>query len=391
MGARVAKLHVTIAYHGQIIEDRILNIQESVRLGDSADAVLSFPGADILVSCVDGDISWRGRRLREGDRASLELGPLSLQVEHVWPERLRYSHAFSGMDMAFLLVLLGVTVSGMWIDTLNRISQTPARGDFLEQIGDFRQQSATEAGWQRNTERSSAVQGVEQVEPQALADNLWEGPRAFPDDERSGFGYYTWYREAVAIPPVMVGGAGPDGLRDVDHAALAEAAYAADNYDAALAHYQWLENHHPGTERWLEGIALAQKRMGMHAQELESTQALLERDPNHLVAMGNLAVVLARLGQMDGAEKALDDLKTHYPYQPFATQCEAIIFAIQGLEKEALGALDVLLAEYGALPGRLQDELKRDIALDPALSNLRADPRLRDLLLESLQEAPRPI
>jgi tetratricopeptide (TPR) repeat protein len=391
MGGRVAKLHVTIAYNGQIVEDRVLNIQESVRLGEAADAVLSFPGADILVSCVDGDISWRGRRLREGDRASLDMGPLRLRVEHIWPERLRYSSAFSGMDLAFLLVLLGVTVSGMWIDTLNRLGHNPARGEFLEQIGDFRQRSATEAAWQRNTERSSAVQGVEQLELAALPDDLWEGPRAYPDDARSGFGYYAWYRGAVAIPPVMIGNTGTSGLRDVDHAALADAAYAADNYEAALAHYQWLEARHPGTGRWLEGVALSQKRMGMHAQELQSTLALLERDPNHLVAMGNLAVVLARLGQMDKAEKALDDLKTHYPYQPFATQCEAIIFAIQGLEKEALGALDVLFAEYGALPGRLQDELKRDIALDPALSNLRADPRLRDLLLESLQDAPRPI
>ena len=86
MGVAVAKLHVTVAYHGQIIEDRILTVHESVRLGERPDAALCFPGVDILVTCVDGDICWRGRRLREGDRASLDVGDLNIRVEHLWPE-----------------------------------------------------------------------------------------------------------------------------------------------------------------------------------------------------------------------------------------------------------------------------------------------------------------
>jgi tetratricopeptide (TPR) repeat protein len=387
----VAKLHVTIAYHGQIIEDRILSIHETVRLGEAPDALISFPGADLLVSCVDGDISWRGRRLREGDRAALDLGALRVQVEHLCPERIRYSKAFAGFDLAFVLILLGVTVSGMWIDTLNRIRSTPARGAYLEQIGDFRARSNANSEWQKSAEKSSAVQAVDPVESLALGDDFWEGPRAHSDDERSGFGYYSWYRESVAIPTVVVRKTGAAGLQGVDHAALAYAAYAADNYEAGLAHFQWLVAHNPDSTRWLEGVALSQKRLGMHAQELRSIQALLKLDPNHLVAMGNRAVALARLGQLDSAQEALDALKTRYPFQPFATHCEALVFAIRGQEIEALGALDALLREHGALPGRLQDELKRDIALDPALANLRSDPRLRRLLLESLQVAPRPI
>jgi tetratricopeptide (TPR) repeat protein len=387
----VAKLHVTIAYHGQIIEDRILQFHESVRLGEARDAAISFPGADLLVSCVDGDISWRGRRLREGDRAALELGPLLVKVEHLLPERIRYSKAFAGFDLGFVLILLGVTVSGMWIDTISRLSSTPARGLYLDQIGDFRAQSSQNTGWQSTPEKSSAVQAVEQEVPLRLNDDFWEGPRAHPDDERSGFTYYSWYRESVPIPSVVVRKTGAAGLQGVDHAALAEASYAADNYEAALAHFQWLVAHNPGVSKWLEGVALSQKRLGMHAQEHRSIERLLQIDPNHMVAMGNLAVALARMGQLEAAQESLDALKTRYPFQPFATQCEALIFAIRGEEMGALGALDELFREHGALPRRLQDELKRDIALDPAMANLRSDPRLQELLLESLQNAPRPI
>jgi tetratricopeptide (TPR) repeat protein len=387
----VAKLHVTIAYHGQIVEDRILQIQESVRLGEARDAAIAFPGADLLVSCVDGDISWRGRRLREGDRAALELGTLTVRVEHLRPERNRYSKAFLGFDLSFVLILLGVTVSGMWIDTLNRLSATPARGAYLEKIGDFRAKSSQNTAWQSSPERSSAVQAVDQDVPLWINDDFWEGPRARPDDERSGFGYYTWYRQSVPIPSVFVRKTGAVGLQGVDHAALAEAAYTADNYEAALAHFQWLVAHNPNVSKWLEGVALSQKRLGMHAQEHRSLERLLQIDPNHLVAMGNRAVALARTGQLEAAEEALDGLKTRYPFQPFATHCEALIYAIRGEEMGALGAFDVLFREHGALPRRLQDELKRDIALDPALAKLRSDPRLQELLLESLQNAPRPI
>ena len=77
----MAKLHVIVSYHGQVVEDRVVKIQDPVRLGERPDAVVAFPGADIVVTQVDGDICWRGRRLREGDTASLSLGDFVVDVE----------------------------------------------------------------------------------------------------------------------------------------------------------------------------------------------------------------------------------------------------------------------------------------------------------------------
>lgn len=387
----MAKLHVIVSYHGQVIDDQVVKVQDSVRLGERRDAAVAFPGADILVTQVDGDICWRGRRLREGDRASLALGDFVVDVEHIWPERMNYSQAFSGLDLRFVLVLLGVTVSGMWIDTFNRITRDSPRGEFLTEIGDFRDSYPEDAPWIQQAERSAAVQSVESEEVFLVNPDIWDGPRAQSDDERTGVAFYEWYRRAVKIPYVAVRDVGVAGLSTKDHEELALAAYAADNYEASLSHFQWLEAHHPEQGKWIEGVAASQKRLGMHQLEGRSYQRILEITPDHLAAMGNRAVSLARLGRLGEAQSALDQLKTRYPYQAFSYHCEAMIFGIQGMELEALGALERLFSEFGTLPLKLQEEIRRDLALDPAFSTLRADPRLKDLLVEGLKDGPRPI
>lgn len=387
----MAKLHVIVSYHGQVIDDQVVNVQDPVRLGERRDAAVAFPGADILVSEVDGDICWRGRRLREGDRATLNLGDFVLDVEHIWPERMNYSQALSGFDLCFVLVLLGVTVSGMWIDTYNRLSHDSHRGEFLSEIGDFRENQPDLDRWVRQTERRAAVQPLESEEVVQLDPDLWDGPRAHSDDERSGVGYFEWYRKGVGVPVVSVRNVTTTGLTAVDHEALGLAAYAADNYEAALSHYQWLEAHHPEQAKWIEGVAASQRRLGMHRQEIRSYDRILKENPDHMVAMGHRAVSLARLGRLGEAERALDALRTRYPYQAFSYHCEALVFAIRGLEMEALGALEALIAEHGALPLRIQEEVRRDLALDPAFSTLRSDPRLKDLLVKGLGDGPRPL
>jgi len=378
-----------LSLHGQVIEERVVAIRDPIRIGEHPDAVVGFPGADILISCVDGDICWRGRRLREGDRATLEVGNLLVEVEHLWPERIRYSRPFGGVDFAFGLLLLGVMVTGLWVDTFNRVNQVNTRGNYLAEIGEYREEFSRNRVWLAEPVRSSAVQATE-TEATTQAP-IWDGPQSGSDDYRTGFSYYSWYRNAIDVPAVSVRDIRQGGLSVVDHASLAESAYAADNYVAALAHYHWLVEKIPEEPRWLEGIAEVQNRLGMHRLALENWEALLDIEPHNIVALSKRPVTLARLGRLDAAGDALGDLHEAHPSHPYSDQATALVKAIQGLELEALAALWSVMEEFGALPIKMRSEIRRDIALDPAFAILRADPRLRQLLEDCIQDAPRPI
>ena len=61
-----------------------------------------------------------------------------------------------------------------------------------------------------------------------------------------------------------------------------------------------------------------------------------------------------------------------------------------GLPRSAARACRSGVEEHRALPESLQREMLRDLALEPALANLRADPRLAGLLERELGEGPRP-
>ena len=385
----MARLHCILSLHGQVIEERVILIRDPVRIGEHPDAVVGFPGADVLISCVDGDICWRGRRLREGDRAALEVGNLLVEVEHLWPERIRYSRPFGGVDFAFGLLLLGVMVTGLWVDTFNRVTEVNTRGHYLAEIGEYREEFSKKRAWLADPTRSSAVQATESEESNEKP--VWDGPQSGSDDYRTGFSYYSWYRAAIDVPAVTARDLRQGGLTLVDHASLAESAYAADNYVAALAHFHWLVENSPGDTRWLEGIAGVQNRLGMHRLALANWDRLLMVEPHNILALAKRPVTLARLGQLDAAGDALGDLHEIHPNHPYSDQATALVNAIQGLELEALGALWSVMEEYGALPIKMRAEIRRDIALDPAFSILRADPRLRQLLDECIQDAPRPI
>ena len=63
-----------------------------------------------------------------------------------------------------------------------------------------------------------------------------------------------------------------------------------------------------------------------------------------------------------------------------------------GSDDDAINHLEIAVARRNALPDELQIELRRDLALDPGLSAVRADPRLRAMLNRQLGAAsPRPL
>ena len=60
--------------HGFLVEDRVLKVDRLVRIGESDQALVSFPGADIAVVRMGRWLSVRGRKLEEGDEVAIFLG-----------------------------------------------------------------------------------------------------------------------------------------------------------------------------------------------------------------------------------------------------------------------------------------------------------------------------
>ena len=74
-------LYVRVRLHGALVEQRLLPLTDGMRLGEAADAVVSFPGADLLVQVVDDRLRVRGRDLGPGDLLTMELGPVQVAIE----------------------------------------------------------------------------------------------------------------------------------------------------------------------------------------------------------------------------------------------------------------------------------------------------------------------
>lgn len=387
-------LHVTVRYHGAVIEDRVLPVRGAVRLGESEGAEVQFPGAEITVCRVGCDLDISGRRLKPGQRTGVSTGAVHVQVEHV--ERLTIPRLSGGhFDLRFFLVAMAVTAGGMWLDTLASVAENPAGGALAYHYE--RLQAALPASGvdDRRSQRVTSVQPNSDLYllPPAR-DHLVDGPPAHPDDSVTGWAYYPWYR---AIVPASLGdrAARQRQAAAADdralHAAVARDSYQADRWEVSHLHYQWLSKADPGEVEWLYGLGLARKRMGMHRAELETWERLLELDPDHFMALGNRAVSLARQDRWSEVSAALTRMYRAAPDHPYGHVFEATCAALQGREDEAVASLERAVATRGAMSDELQIELRRDLALDPALAPLRADPRLRAMLSRQLGAAsPRP-
>ena len=387
----MGRLQVTLNWSETVVDQRVLHVSDRVRLGDHPKAAVVFPGADFVVRREGGAFCVRGRRLYEGQSKSIHLKDLRVDLEHVETRPMARQWG-SQVDLRFLLIALGVTVSGMWLDTIASMASQPNGGFLSEQVARVRQfiapgEARTQLGPQG---RTAALQpGAENGELADFGEGSWDGPRAAPDDEKSGWHYYPWFRRAISHE-VGDGVSGQwldeAGLR----AMLARQAYEADRWEEALPQYRWLVAQDPRNPTWLVGLAMAHRRLGMHRLEEAVYRQLLREDPDHLLALGYQAAALARLGRMDEADAAMDRVRARYPGHPYRGHFEALLSALQGREGDSLGALEVALEEHRALPESLQREMLRDLALEPALANLRADPRLAGLLERELGEGPRP-
>ncbi len=398
-------LAVSVSLHGAPVADSVLRVRHIVRIGESPSAAVSFPGADIAVVRVGPDLAVRGRRLAEGQGIGVSLGPVRVWLEHT--QRRRLSHPWrEHLDLRFLATALLVTVSGLWLETLDAAVQARGLDGFMSrQVAQLQlrgvvptlapQDHAGPSGG-----RTAAVSSSVDEDPQDQARALREGPEAIADDGRSGVAYYRWYRgvvpdegDSAALARDRLTRAPADqGAHDI----LARSAYAADRFELAAAHFRWLVDRDAqglggGHQELLWRLARTECRLGRHASEAAIYQQILDRDPADPMALGGQATVMARMGRFDEAAVLLSQASAAAPRLPYLGVYAAVVAAEQGLDQRAVELLEGVVEQREQLAPEYQVELRRDIALDPAFASVRSTDRLRVMLARHLgAAAPRP-
>ena len=83
------RLQVTVHLHDEVVEDKVIDATDGLRLGEHDEAVVAFPGLDVLLSLDKNDdvIVVRGHRLRPGERYELSRGPVKVALSPVATER----------------------------------------------------------------------------------------------------------------------------------------------------------------------------------------------------------------------------------------------------------------------------------------------------------------
>lgn len=85
------RLHVSVQLAGTVVEDTVITVLHGLRLGEHPDAVVSFPGADLVVHLEPDGVRIRGHRLIDGQPLSLDLDPVQVELALVHGERMRSS------------------------------------------------------------------------------------------------------------------------------------------------------------------------------------------------------------------------------------------------------------------------------------------------------------
>lgn len=387
-------LSVTVRLNGQIVEEQVLRVNRVVRIGEGAGSAVSFPGADVAVVRMGDRLAVRGRSLEEGEEVHISLGPVEVAVEHTL--RARLPHEWVGLwDGRFFAAALLVTAVGTWFDAaemwLDRLPRdTPVAVSQLHNLLSGGPSTALRQRAAAMHPTPDPARGSAQAEAPAMTD----GPRHRPDESSESLGWWAWYRNEVPRDDQEIEAL--ERLTQVPDDAsarrlLARSAYDKDDYDLASWHFRWILQRYPGDRDARLRLARSERRRGNHRVEAEIYRALLDEDPDNLLALSGLATALARLNRLDEALVLLDELQAVAPMSPLTELTVARVEALQGHDKSAIEALDRAFASREQLSQELQLELRRDLALDPAFSSLRKDRRLRGLVHRHLGAAgPRP-
>jgi hypothetical protein len=116
-------LVVRVKLYGAVVEERVVPVLREVRLGEADDAVVSFPGADLLVRRHGRRLKIRGRYLTEGACWSLWFGAVGVELETLQP-RLFPTIPSDLPDMRFLVAVGAVALIGAFADSVQSFATT---------------------------------------------------------------------------------------------------------------------------------------------------------------------------------------------------------------------------------------------------------------------------
>jgi tetratricopeptide (TPR) repeat protein len=162
---------------------------------------------------------------------------------------------------------------------------------------------------------------------------LRSGPEA---RMRMGFSVFdrTWTRGgrwAVVLPPA---GRTPPGA-NADAVATALAAFERQNAAAALAYYRAALDRWPDDVRFPFGYANTLYGLGEKAKAGDAWQRLLERHPDHVPALNNLANWRLEQGRFAEAQRLAE--RAAVVDGPWQTQAKATLREIEQAERSGVG------------------------------------------------------
>lgn len=111
----MGELAVTVRLRGRVVDHRVVRVDRAARIGEAFDAVVGFPGADLIILRQGDRLLVRGSPLGEGDELRLELGAVDVTLAHV-ARVPRAIDRFASFDTRFLLAALLVAALGTWIE-----------------------------------------------------------------------------------------------------------------------------------------------------------------------------------------------------------------------------------------------------------------------------------
>jgi hypothetical protein len=383
----MANLAVLVKLGDVVFESRVLRVKREIVLGDCPSARVAFPGAVIPIKCVGQELLVQGRVLEPGSRMDLQFGPIHIELDHIQPRRRAWfsSLPFDHRFMAVALVMISV---GSWTEAaegwLHKQAWTPH-----VPLGHILGGSRTPTG--PSAARPAAALATVGSEP-GLDGQLerTDGPRHLSDDRVTGVGYHRWFRRLVPRDPNAVIAdvrltADPDDAEA--RRIVAKAAYNASHFALASWHYSQVIERHPDDHHARLRMAWAERRQGHHQEEILLYGEILADFEQHPLALGGLSMALARLGHLDDASEVLDRLHGAASTHPYTDLTSAVVEAVRGQSDQALVSLRRTVEHRALLDDELQVELRRDVATDPAFSQLRGQWRLRAMLRRQLGAA----